>query len=108
MNNDDLPSAGTDPFAPPPVSQNSPRPGSCLNWGLILIGGLITLFGCAMAFAGTSIQIEEQGDWAGFFAYLMLCPLPIVVVGIILLILGALPLVRKRQIEESQSNSSPL
>ena len=100
MNNDDLPSAGADPFAPPP-EQNTPRSGSCLNWGLILIGGLITLFGCTMAFAGTSIQIEEQGDWGGFFAFLMLCPLPIVVVGIILLIFGAFPLLRKRQIEES-------
>lgn len=107
MNNDDLPSAGTDPFAPSPKS-NSPRSGSCLSWGLILIGGLIALFGCAMGFAGTSIQFEQQGDWAGFFAFLMLCPLPLVVLGIILLFLGALPLLKHRQIEESQSNSSPL
>ncbi len=99
MNNDDLPTAGTDPFAPPP-KQNSPRSGSCLNWGLILIGGMIALFGCAMGYAGTSIQFEEQSDWAGYFAFLVLCPLPLVVAGIILLIVGASPLLKQRQIEE--------
>lgn len=99
--NEDLPSAGTDPFASP-SEQKSPRSGSCLNWGLILTGGLILLFGCAMAFAGASVQFEQQGDWGGLIAFLMLCPLPIVVLGIVVLILGASPLIRKRQIEESQ------
>ncbi|MFN8387009.1 MAG: hypothetical protein U0V48_03545 [Anaerolineales bacterium] len=98
MNNDDLPTVGTDPFASPP-KQNSPRSGSCLNWGLILIGSMIALFGCAMSVAGISIQFEEQGDWAGFLAFLVLCPLPLVVVGIILLIVGASPLLKQRQIE---------
>jgi len=100
MIDEDPPIVGIDPFAPPP-EQNSPRSGSCLNWGLILIGGLITLFGCAMAFAGTSIQFDVQEDWEGFYAFLSLCPLPCVVVGIILLILGALPLLKKRQIEDA-------
>jgi len=99
MDNEDLPSAGTDPFAPPP-EQNSPRSGSCLSWGLVLIGGLVSLFGCVMAFAGTSIQLDAQEDWAGFYAFLSLCPLPCVVLGIIFLILGAMPLLKKRQIEE--------
>jgi len=53
-----------------------------------------------MAFAGTSVQLERQGDREGFSAFLLLCPLPIVVVGIILLILGALPLLKKQQIED--------
>jgi hypothetical protein len=105
--NEDLPSAGTDPFASPP-EQKIPRSGSCLNWGLILIGGLVLLFGCAMAFAGTSIQLEAQENWEGFYAFLLLCPLPMVVVGIVLLIFGAFPLLRRRQIEESQPDSFPL
>lgn len=99
MNNDDLPSAGTDPFAPPPLSQNSPRSGSCLNWGLILIGGLTSLCGCVMAYGATSIQLDAQEDWEGFSAFLLLCPLPIVIVGIIILTVGALPLVKKGQID---------
>lgn len=107
MYNDDLPSAGADPFALPP-EQTGPRSGSCLNWGLIAAGALITLFGCAMGFAGTSIQLEAQEDWEGFYAFLLLCPLPIVMLGIVLLIFGAFPLLKRRQIEESQSNSSPL
>jgi hypothetical protein len=72
------------------------------------MGGLITLFGCALGFAGTSIQLEAQEDWAGFFAFLVLCPLPIVVVGIVLLIFGAFPLLKQRQIEDSQSDSPSL
>ena len=98
--NEDLPNAGTDPFATPP-EQNSPRSGSCLSWGLVLIGGLVLLFACVMAFGATSIQLDEQEDWEGFYAFLSLCPLPCVVLGIILLILGALPLLKKGQIEKA-------
>ena len=106
MNTDDLPSAGTDPFASPP-KPNSPRSGSCLSWGLIAGGALLLLFGCIMTIGAFAVQLEGQGDPGGFSAFLVVCFAPILVVGIILLILGALPLVRKRQIEESQSNSSP-
>jgi len=100
MNDEDLPTIGTDPFSSS-SEQNSPRSGSCLSWGLVLIGGLVLLFGCAMAFAGTSIQLDVQEDWEGFYAFLSLCPLPCVVLGIILLILGALPLLKKGQIEKA-------
>lgn len=103
MNNDDLPAAGTDPFAPPPI-QNSPRSGSCLNWGLILTGGLIALFGCLMLFAGASVQMEQQGDWEGFYAFLLLCPFPMIIFGVVILVVGALPFVRKRQIEDTDLN----
>lgn len=95
--NSDLPSVGTDPFAPPPEEKN-PRPRAWL-WILIAAGALSALFGCVMAFAGTSIQLEAQEDWAGYYAFLFLCPLPCVVLGIVLLILGAFPLLRRRQIE---------
>lgn len=107
MNNDDLPSAGTDPFAPSP-EQTAPRSGSCLSWGLIAGGALFLLFGCIMIIGAFAVQLEGQGNPGDFSAFLVVCLAPILVVGIILLILGALPLVRKRQIEESQSNSSPL
>jgi len=100
--NEDLPPAGMDPFAPPP-EQKGTRSGACLSWGLILTGGLLSLLGCLMAFAGTSVQLNQQGDWAGFFAFLFLCPLPFVVVGFILLISGALPLLKKGQIENTIS-----
>ena len=100
INHEDPPTVGTDPFSSLP-EQNSPRSGSCLSWGLILTGGLVSLFACAMAFAGTSIQLDVQEDWEGFYAFLLLCPLPIVVVGIILLILGALPLVRRGQVKDA-------
>lgn len=102
MNDEDPLTVGTDPFSSLP-EQNSPRSGSCLSWGLVLIGALVSLFGCVMAFAGTSIQLDVQEDWEGFYGFLLLCPLPCVVLGILLLILGALPLVRKRQIEDIES-----
>jgi hypothetical protein len=97
--NEDLPAAGTDPFAPPP-KEKRPRSSSRL-WLLITAGGLSLLFGCAMAYAGTSIQLEAQEDWEGFYAFLLFCPLPCVVLGIVLLIFGAFPMLRRRQIEES-------
>ena len=100
MNNDDLPSAGADPFLSP-SEQNSPRSGSCLSWGLILTGGLLALFGCLMAISGTYVQLDQQGDWAGFYAFLCLCPLPLALVGIIILIFGASPLLKKGQIENT-------
>ncbi|MCC7187368.1 MAG: hypothetical protein IT312_01390 [Anaerolineales bacterium] len=95
--NDDLPSAGTDPFAPPP-KEKSLRPRLWL-WLSIAGGGLFMLFGCLMAFAGTSIQLEAQENWEGYYAFLMCCPLPLVVLGIVLLIVGASPLLKQRQIE---------
>ena len=102
MNNDDLPSAGAgaDPFSSP-TRQNNPRSGSCLSWGLILTGALTSLFGCLMAFAGTAVQLEQQGDWGGYYAFLLLCPLPLIALGIILLIFGGVPLLKKRQIEDT-------
>ena len=106
MNNDDLPSAGAgaDPFSSPPAQNNSPRSGSCLSWGLILTGGLTSLFGCLMAFAGTAVQLEQQGDWGGYYVFLLFCPLPLIVLGIILLIFGGVPLLKKRQIEDTLPN----
>ncbi len=106
MNTDDLPIAGTDPFASPP-KQNSPRSGSCLNWGLIASGALLLLFGCIMTIGAFAVQLEGQGSPGDFSAFLVVCLAPILVAGIVLLILGALPFIRKKQIEESQSNSSP-
>ena len=102
MNNDDLPSAGADPFSSPP-EQNSPRSGSCLSWGLIINGSLFALFGCLMAISGTYVQLDQGGDWAGFYAFLCLCPLPLVLAGIIILIFGASPLLKKGQIENTFS-----
>jgi len=92
MNDEDLPTAGTDPFSSSP-EQNSSRSGSCLSWGLVLIGALVSLFGCVMAFGAASAQFERLGDWEGFVAFLVLCPTPIIVAGIVILIVGILPLV---------------
>ena len=103
MNNDDLPSAGADPFSSTPAQNNSPRSGSCLSWGLILTGGLLTVFGFLMAISGTYIQFDQQNDWAGFYGFLCLCPLPLALVGIIILIFGATPLLKKGQIENTLS-----
>ena len=101
MNNDDLPSVGADPFASPSPQNNTPRSGACLSWGLILTGGLLTVFGFLMAISGTYIQFDQQGDWAGFYGFLCLCPLPLVVIGIILLIVGGFPLLKKKQVEDT-------
>ncbi len=104
MDNDDLPSAGMDPFASPP-KEKRPRLSSRL-WMLIVAGGLSTLVGCVMAFAGTSLQFENREDWEGFYAFLCLCPLPCLFVGIVLLMIGVMPILRRRQIEDSQSPST--
>jgi len=103
MIDEELPNVEPGQFSAPP-DQKSPPSSSCLSWGLILAGGLTSLFGCVIAFGAASVQLETVGDWEGFSAFLLLCPLPIVVVGIILLILGALPLLKKRQIEDTQLN----
>lgn len=94
--NDDLPSAGMDPFASP-VKQTRPRsPWS--RW-LIITGGLSSLIGCVVGFGATAIQYDVQEDWEGFYAFITLCPVPCALVGIILLIAGALPLAGRSQIE---------
>lgn len=102
--NEDLPSAGTDPFSSPPEQKAGARPGSRMGWVLVLFGGLASVCGCATGFLATSVQLEAQEDWEGFYAFMSLCPLPCVVAGIILVIAGALPLFRRRQIENSQDN----
>ena len=71
--------------------------------GLILTGAMLSSFGGLMAFAGTVVQFDQQVDPAGFFAFLCLCPLPLALVGIILLICGASPLLKKGQIEDTLS-----
>ena len=96
--NDDLPSAGMDPFASP-VIQTRPRSPSS-RW-LITAGGLFFLFGCVIGFGATVIQSDAQENWEGFYAFLALCPVPCIALGIILLIAGALPLWRKYQFEDA-------
>jgi hypothetical protein len=98
--NEDLPSAGMDPFASP-VKQTGPRPGSRLGRGLIITGGLFSLIGCVVGFGAAVLQYGVQEDWEGFYAFMSLCPLPCVALGIVLLITGALPLTRRNQIEDA-------
>ncbi|MCI0554254.1 MAG: hypothetical protein L0287_25175 [Anaerolineae bacterium] len=100
INDEELPNVEPGQFSSPP-DQKSPPSSSCLSWGLTLGGGLVFLIGCVTAFGATSIQFERQGDWEGFLAFIFLCPTPLMVMGIIVLTVGALPLVRKRQIEDA-------
>lgn len=98
--NDDLPSVGMDPFATP-VKPNRSRPGSSLNRSLLIAGGLSSLIGCVVGIGATAVQYGNQEDWQGFYAFLTVCPLPCVALGIILSIAGALPRTRKNQIEDA-------
>ena len=100
MMQEELPNVEPGQFSAPP-DKKSPPSSSCLSWGLILAGGLTSLFGCVIAFGAASVQLETVGDWEGFSAFLLLCPTPLIVVGIIILTAGALPLFRRRQIEDA-------
>ena len=98
--NDDLPSAGMDPFAPP-VKQNNARSRSSWSRWLIIAGGLSLLLGCIVGIGATAVQYGNQEDWQGFYAFITICPVPCAAFGLILLIAGGLPLTRKNQIEDA-------
>jgi hypothetical protein len=100
--NEDLPSAGMDPFASPVKSKRSRTRSPWSRW-LITTGGLFSLPGCVVGIGATIIQYGVQEDWEGFYAFMSLCPLPCILVGVILLVAGALPLVRHRQIDHASS-----
>ena len=99
-NNDDLPSAGMDPFAST-VKQTGPRPGSRLSRGLLITGGLLSLSGCVVGIGATVVQYGVQEDWEGYYAFISLCPVPCAALGIILLTAGALPRMKKNQIQDA-------
>ena len=100
MNHEDLPNIEPGQSSSPP-EQKSSGSNSCLSWALTLAGGLIFLIGCVIAFGAASIQFERLGDWEGFVAFLALCPTPMIVAGIVILIVGILPLVRRGQIKDA-------
>ena len=100
INHEDLPNVEPGQFSSPP-DQKSPGSNSCLPWGLTLAGGLVFLIGCVIAFGAASIQFERLGDWEGFVAFLVFCPTPIIVAGIVILIVGILSLVRRGQIKDA-------
>ena len=88
---------------PVPVSTMSEKasanPKSWLVPFLIIGGGLGFLLGCVVAVGAFLVQYSSPGDVEGFIAFMVLCPAPAVVVGIIMLTIGLLQ-ARKGQIEE--------
>ena len=99
INGQEMPEVEPGRFSAPP-EQKGPGPSSCLTWGSTIAGGLIFLIGCVVAFGAASIQFERNDDPEGFTAFMLLCPTPLIIVGIVILIAGLLPLARRRQVED--------
>jgi len=98
--NDDLPSAGMDSFASPVKPNRSHPPSPWSRW-LISAGALSSLFSCVAGIGARVVQYGVQEDWEGYYAFISLCPVPCAAPGIILLIAGALPRMKKNQIQDS-------
>jgi len=99
MNDDELPNVEPGQFSSPP-DQKFSGASPCLGWGFMLGGGLVLLIGCVIAFGATAIQFERLGDWGGFIAFMIFCPAPLIVLGILPMVAGLLALAQKRQIED--------
>ena len=79
--------------------QTSPNSRSWLMPFLILGGGLGFLLGCVVAIGAILVQYSSPDNMEGFIAFMVICPAPAIVVGIIMLTIGLLQ-ARKGQIEE--------
>ena len=64
------------------------QPGSCLPMAL-LSGGAISLFaGCGVSILMVLVQIDSPNNWQGFFGLMVLCPIPLIVAGLIMFLSG--------------------
>ena len=86
-----------------PVSAITEKvPGNSRSWltpFLLIGGGLGFLLGCVVAVGAILVQYGSPENMEGFIAFMVLCPAPAIVVGIIMLIIGLFQ-ARKGQIEE--------
>ena len=87
------------PATPTAAPVSSPTTKSCLIPGLIIGGGLGFLLGCIVAIGAGLVQYSSPDNMEGFIAFMVICPAPAIVVGIIMLTIGLLQ-ARKGQIEE--------
>jgi len=66
---------------------------------LMIVGGLAFLLGCVVAVGATLVQYSSPENMEGFIAFMVICPVPAIVAGIIMLAIGLFQ-ARKGQIEE--------
>ena len=88
---------------PGPVSaiteQARPTSRSWLMPFLIIGGGVGFLLGCVVAIGAILVQYSSPDNMEGFIAFMVICPAPAIVVGIIMLTIGLFQ-ARRGQIEE--------
>jgi len=88
---------------PGPVSavaeKAAPNLRSWLVPFLIIGGALGFLLGCVVAIGAILVQYSSPDNMDGFIAFMVICPVPAIVVGLVLLTIGLFR-ARKSQIEE--------
>lgn len=75
-------------YFPSSDAEAAPKNTSCLTNGL-MVGGILTiLLACGIAFLFTLAQMDQPENWQGFFWVMALCPLPLIVTGLIMSLIG--------------------
>jgi len=80
-------------------AQTTPNSKPWLVPALLIGGGLGFLLGCVAAIGAILVQYSFPGDMEGFIAFMVICPVPAIFIGTILLAIGLFQ-GRKGQIEE--------
>jgi hypothetical protein len=75
-------------YFPPAEAETEPKNNSCLITGLLLGGILLMLLACGLALLFTVVQASNPGDWQGFLGVMVLCPVPLIVAGLVMSLVG--------------------